>query len=56
MSNIDNRVRILFVDDEPRILQGVRRILHRKRNQWQLFFATSVKDAITELTKNENKV
>lgn len=45
--------KILFVDDEPRILQGVRRILHRKRNQWQLFFATSVKDAIALLIEHQ---
>jgi len=38
--------RILFVDDEPRILSGVRRALRSYRNNWQLVFASSGREAI----------
>lgn len=33
--------RILFVDDEKNILDGVRRMLHAARNRWEMEFATS---------------
>lgn len=32
--------RILFVDDEPRILDGLRRMLHTQRREWDMVFAT----------------
>ncbi|MGB9197369.1 MAG: response regulator [Terriglobales bacterium] len=31
--------RILFVDDEPRILEGIRRMLYGERKQWEMEFA-----------------
>jgi len=31
--------RILFVDDEPKILDALRRTLHSKRNEWDIAFA-----------------
>jgi len=33
--------RILFVDDNPLVLQGLRRLLHGMREQWELQFAES---------------
>ena len=33
--------RILFVDDEKNILEGVRRMLHAARNRWEMEFVTS---------------
>jgi HD-like signal output (HDOD) protein/CheY-like chemotaxis protein len=33
--------RILFVDDEKNILDGVRRMLHTARNRWEMEFVTS---------------
>ncbi len=33
--------RILFVDDEKNILDGVRRMLHAARNRWEMEFVTS---------------
>lgn len=38
--------RILFVDDEPQILQGLRRMLHRKSQDWELHFASSGAEAL----------
>jgi HD-like signal output (HDOD) protein/ActR/RegA family two-component response regulator len=31
--------RVLFVDDEPRILEGLRRMLRAQRNEWDMAFA-----------------
>jgi HD-like signal output (HDOD) protein len=33
--------RILFVDDEKNVLDGVRRMLHAARNRWEMEFVTS---------------
>jgi HD-like signal output (HDOD) protein/ActR/RegA family two-component response regulator len=30
---------VLFVDDEPRILEGLRRMLHAQRHEWEMAFA-----------------
>jgi putative nucleotidyltransferase with HDIG domain len=40
---------ILFVDDEPNILDGLQRMLHSLRREWQLSFATSGVEALTLL-------
>jgi HD-like signal output (HDOD) protein/ActR/RegA family two-component response regulator len=41
--------RILFVDDEPRVLDGLRRSLRSKRKQWDLVFAENGTAALQEL-------
>lgn len=41
--------RILFVDDEPSILDGLRNRLRRKRDQWEMHFALGGKDALVQL-------
>ena len=33
--------RILFVDDEPHVLDGLRRQMHALRRDWQMEFARS---------------
>ncbi|MBU4486852.1 MAG: response regulator, partial [Candidatus Delongbacteria bacterium] len=38
--------RILFVDDEQPILNGIRRIFQARRSDWELIFATSGKEAL----------
>ncbi len=38
--------RILFVDDEPNILSGIRRLLRCKRNEWEILFASSGAEAL----------
>src|SRR3954452_13653416 len=43
--------RILFVDDEQQVLDGLRTMFHRKRNEWQMHFALSGSAAIAELEK-----
>jgi HD-like signal output (HDOD) protein len=41
--------RILFVDDEPRILDGLRRMLHAQRQHWDMVFVASGEAALAEL-------
>ena len=41
--------RILFVDDEPMVLEGMRRMLRDKRNEWEMSFAPSGQEALVFL-------
>lgn len=38
--------RLLFVDDEPMVLQGLRRMLRSKRREWDMHFNESAKAAL----------
>lgn len=42
---------ILFVDDEPNILSGLRRMLRPMRRKWELTFANSGAEALEKLEK-----
>jgi putative nucleotidyltransferase with HDIG domain len=44
-------IRILFVDDETDVLQGMRRSLREMRNEWNTEFASSGLAALDELAK-----
>lgn len=46
-------MRVLFVDDEPNILSGLRRILRPLRNEWDMEFCGSGKDALQVLAKGK---
>lgn len=43
--------RVLFVDDEPNILEGLRRMLHDHRGEWDMHFATSGAEALEILAQ-----
>ena len=43
--------RILFVDDEQNVLDGLRNLLRRQRHQWEMVFLPSGKAALEELQK-----
>jgi HD-like signal output (HDOD) protein len=43
------KMRILFVDDEPSILSGLRSLLHRQRKDWEMVFALGGEEAIEQL-------
>ena len=45
------KTNILFVDDEKLVLNGLRRMLAPKRNEWDMSFVTSGADALSELQK-----
>jgi HD-like signal output (HDOD) protein/CheY-like chemotaxis protein len=42
---------VLFVDDDPRVLQGLRRMLHAERRVWTLRFAGSGREALACLDR-----
>jgi putative nucleotidyltransferase with HDIG domain len=44
--------RILFVDDEPLILEGLRDLLRRHRRKWQMSFALGGEAALAELDRS----
>jgi putative nucleotidyltransferase with HDIG domain len=41
--------RILFVDDEPKVLDGLQRILRPHRNEWEMEFVASGDEALARL-------
>ena len=43
--------RILFVDDEPRILEGLRRMLHKQRSRWDMQFISEPREALRVATE-----
>ena len=45
--------RILFVDDEPRVLEGLNRMLYPLRKEWQMEFAASAQQALERLDQLE---
>ncbi|MHC4294331.1 MAG: HDOD domain-containing protein [Planctomycetota bacterium] len=46
---MSDKIKILFVDDEPRILSGLRRMLHLMRGEWDMEFATGGAEALGAL-------
>jgi len=40
------KIRILFVDDEPMVLKGLQRSLRKMRDEWEMNFASSSKEAL----------
>ena len=47
----ESKKRILFVDDEPRILEGLQRTLRSMRQEWEMHFAGSGQEALEYLSK-----
>ncbi|MEZ4503307.1 MAG: response regulator [Dehalococcoidia bacterium] len=47
------RRRVLFVDDEPRVLRGLRRLLDPMRDEWEISFAESGAEALDKLSEAE---
>lgn len=43
--------RLLFVDDEPMILQGLKNMLWQQRRDWQMTFVSNGEDALAELER-----
>lgn len=43
---MDKKMRILFVDDQPEILSGLRRMLHGLRREWSMDFVESGEEAL----------
>src|SRR5688572_14904441 len=45
--------RLLFVDDEQLVLDGLRNMLRAKRRQWDMTFVAGGREAIAELAQRE---
>ena len=43
--------RVLFVDDEPMLLDALRNALHRQRQKWEMVFVTSGEAALAAMTQ-----
>jgi DNA-binding NtrC family response regulator len=43
--------RLLFVDDEPRVLDGLRGMLRTQRREWEMVFMTSPEQALAEFER-----
>ena len=46
---MSDKKRIMFVDDEPAILSGMRAVFHRERERWEMVFALGSQAALAEL-------
>lgn len=42
-------ISILFVDDEPNVINGLKRMLFSMRNEWEISFANSGEDALNKM-------
>jgi len=49
-------INILFVDDEPKILNGLQRMLRPMREEWQMWFANSGEESLSVLEEQEIEV
>lgn len=46
-----SRLSVLFVDDEPNVLQALRRSLRRKATEWDMIFAPGGREALEEIDR-----
>lgn len=50
------KTRILFVDDEPNILSGLRRLTRTRKEEWETHFCENAKDALALMQRHEMDV
>ena len=48
---MEEKKRILFVDDQPNVLAGMQRMLHKMKDEWELTFCESGKEALAVMEK-----
>lgn len=46
-------ISILFVDDEPNVLKGLKRTFYSMRSEWKMFYALSGSQALKIISENE---
>lgn len=56
MEDVDFKKRILFVDDEPNILLGLKRLLRNHRHEWDMEFVNSGEEALEKLATEEFQI
>jgi HD-like signal output (HDOD) protein len=49
-------MRVLFVDDEPNILMGLRRLLRPRHNEWEMTFVASGAEALAAMQESPYEV
>ena len=49
VATTDSKVRVLFIDDETNVLNGLRRLLRTHRDRWEMHFASSGAEAIQKM-------
>lgn len=49
---MDSKTKILFVDDEQKVLDGLRRMLHSMRKDWEMVFVSSGREALDLLAQS----
>lgn len=49
---MNDRLRVLFVDDEPFVLQGLQRMLRNMRSEWDMVFVTSGAEGLEVLARS----
>ncbi len=47
------KINVIFVDDEPKVLDGIRRMLRPMRHEWTMHFANSGQEALNQLESAE---
>ncbi len=53
MTEREHKLKVLFVDDEPEILNGLRLTLRKQKKFWDILFATSGAEAVELLSQHE---
>jgi HD-like signal output (HDOD) protein len=48
---LTNKKRVIFVDDEPRVLDGIKRMMHPLSDEWEMHFAESGQEALRILSE-----
>ena len=52
MEPAENKLkRILFVDDDPNVLTGLRNVLRSRRREWDMVFAIGPEEALAKLAE-----
>jgi len=54
--NEEIKKQILFVDDEPMVLNGLQRTLRKMRNEWEMSFSSNAKEALEILSQKSMDV
>ena len=49
MAGTGSKIRVLFVDDDADGLEQVRRLIRRKRGEWEMSFAADARTALEQL-------
>lgn len=50
------KMNVLFVDDEPRVLDGIKRMLRSMRSEWNIRFASGAEEALKILQEHKTDI